>query len=198
LPPCAASSKPWKPKPNARAWLANKIAGFGGGGSVHHALTPEFTGTDEEFRGMIPGPSPAAECHSLFVYGTFRHGFERHHHLARLGAKLQGEARVAAELYDLGRYPGARPASGRGKWVRGEVFELRQPAHDLRVLDQVEDFVPAAPARSEFIRAVAEMVLANGTRQTTWIYWLTAKARGSRRRIACGDYAKWRARQAVI
>jgi gamma-glutamylcyclotransferase (GGCT)/AIG2-like uncharacterized protein YtfP len=147
---------------------------------------------------MIPGLSEAVDCHRLFVYGTLRHGFERHHHLERLGAGFRREARVAAELFDLGRYPGARPASGKGKWVRGEVFELRQPAHDLRVLDQVEDFIPAAPARSEFVRALAEVVLANGARQTTWIYWLTAKARAGRRRIACGDYAAWRARRAMI
>jgi gamma-glutamylcyclotransferase (GGCT)/AIG2-like uncharacterized protein YtfP len=130
----------------------------------------------------------------LFVYGTLRRGFERHHHLACLGARFRGEARVAAELFDLGRYPGARPASGKGKWVRGEVFELRQPADDLRVLDRVEDFIPATPARSEFVRALAEVVLAKGERQTTWIYWLTAKARAGRRRIGCGDYAAWRAR----
>ena len=147
---------------------------------------------------MIPGSSGAGECHLLFVYGTLRRGFERHHHLARVGARFWREAKVAAELFDLGCYPGARPASGKGRWVRGEIFELRQPSHDLRVLDRVEDFVPAAPARSEFVRDTAEVVLTNRARQTAWIYWLTAKARAGRRRISCGHYAAWRARQATI
>lgn len=82
-------------------------------------------------------------------------------------------------------------------WVRGEVFELRQPVRDLKVLDQVEDFIPAAPKRSEFIRTLAEVVSANGVPQTAWIYWLTPEARPGCRRIASGDYAAWRAGQAV-
>jgi gamma-glutamylcyclotransferase (GGCT)/AIG2-like uncharacterized protein YtfP len=147
---------------------------------------------------MIPGLSTAVDCHRLFVYGTLRRGFERHHHLERLGALFLGEARVAAELFDLGSYPGARPASGQSKWVRGEVFALSRPADDLRVLDSVEDFVPSAPARSEFIRTLVEVVSANSVRQTTWIYWLTPKTRAGRRRIGCGDYAAWRARQAAV
>ena len=147
---------------------------------------------------MILSPTGAGGCHALFVYGTLRRGFERHHHLARLGARFQKEARVAAELFDLGSYPGARPAGGRGMWVRGEVFELRQSARDLKVLDQVEDFIPAAPARSEFIRTRVEVVSANGVSQTAWIYWLTSRVRSGRRRIACGDYAVWRARREAI
>lgn len=147
---------------------------------------------------MIPESPGAMDCRLLFVYGTLRRGFERHHNLERLGAGFRRDARVAAELFDLGRYPGARPAEGTGKWVYGEVFELRQPARDLRVLDHVEDFMPAAPERSEFVRDLAELVLANGERQAAWIYWLTAKASAGRRRIACGDYAAWRVRGAMI
>ena len=90
----------------------------------------------------------------------------------RLGARFWTEAKVAAELIDRGRYPGARPASQKGKWVRGELFELRQPARDLRVLDEVEGFIPGAAEQSEFVRAVAEVILNNGARQRAWIYWL--------------------------
>ena len=108
---------------------------------------------------MIPGPPSAAKCRRLFVYGTLRRGFELHHHLTRLGARFLAEAKVAAELFDLGRYPGARPAGRRGKWVRGELFQLRRPAQDLRVLDEVEGFVPGAPEQSEFVRAAAEVIL---------------------------------------
>ena len=146
---------------------------------------------------MIPGPNTAAQCRRLFVYGTLRRGFELHHYLPRLGARFLAEARVAAELIDLGRYPGARPADGKGKWVRGELFQLRQSAYALRVLDKVEGFIPAVPERSEFIRAMAEVIVTQGARQRAWIYWLTAKAGAGRRRIACGDYAAWRARGAV-
>ena len=124
---------------------------------------------------MIPGPDGAAECHVLFVYGTLRRGFELHHHLARLGARFLTEARVAAELIDRGRYPGVRPAGRKGKWVRGELFQLRQPARDLRVLDEVEGFITGAPERSEFVRATTEVILNNGAQWRAWIYRLGAR-----------------------
>ena len=47
---------------------------------------------------MIPEPAEAADCRLLFVYGTLRRGFELHHHLARLGARFQTEARVAGNF----------------------------------------------------------------------------------------------------
>jgi gamma-glutamylcyclotransferase (GGCT)/AIG2-like uncharacterized protein YtfP len=138
-------------------------------------------------------PLEAGECILLFVYGTLRRGFERHHHLERLGAKFRGKAQVAADLLDLGRYPGARPARGAGKWVHGEVFKLPRPEHDLRVLDRIENFLSEDPARSEFLRATTAVNLQNGERRVAWIYWLSPGARAGRRRIASGDYAAWRA-----
>jgi gamma-glutamylcyclotransferase (GGCT)/AIG2-like uncharacterized protein YtfP len=115
----------------------------------------------------------------LFVYGTLRRGFELHPHLPRLGARYLTEAKVAAELIDRGRYPGARPSGRKGKWVRGELFELRQPADNLRVLDEVEGFIPGAPERSGFVRAAAEVILSNGARCRAWIYWLGGRPRKS-------------------
>ena len=140
---------------------------------------------------MIPEGHTVATCRRLFVYGTLRRGFELHHYLPSLGARFLAEGKVAAELVDLGRYPGARPAGQRGKWVRGEIFQLRRPARDLRVLDEVEGFNPHAPERSEFVRAATEVKLNNGARQHAWIYWLGARIRGATCRIASGDYAAW-------
>jgi gamma-glutamylcyclotransferase (GGCT)/AIG2-like uncharacterized protein YtfP len=140
-------------------------------------------------------PSGAGNCRLLFVYGTLRRGFELHHHLTRLGARFQVEARVAAKLVDLGRYPGALPATGNGEWVHGELFELGQPQPDLQVLDRVEGFIPSAPERSEFIRSTAEVILANGARECAWIYWLAPRAAAGRGRIAGGDYAVRRGRE---
>jgi len=145
---------------------------------------------------MIPPAAGAGNCHLLFVYGTLRRGLRLHHHLERLGAKFQAEARVVAALFDLGSYPGAQPASGKGKWVHGELFQLPKPAHDLRVLDGVEEIIPTAPERSEFVRDLTEVILLDGTRERAWIYWLGARSMAGRRRIAGGDYAVWLARKA--
>ena len=115
------------------------------------------------------------DCRLLFVYGSLKRGCGLHHHLARLGARFLAGARVAAVLVKRRRYPGARPSGRRGKWVRGELFELQRPASDLRVLDEVEGFIPGATERSEFARAAAEVVLNNGARRRAWIYWLRTR-----------------------
>ncbi len=112
------------------------------------------------------------DCCRLFVYGSLKRGFALHPHLVRLGARFLARAKVAAELVDGGPYPGARPASRQGKWIQGELFELRQPARALRVLDEVEGFVAAAPARSLFVRSTAEIIRPDGSRDRAWIYWL--------------------------
>jgi gamma-glutamylcyclotransferase (GGCT)/AIG2-like uncharacterized protein YtfP len=103
------------------------------------------------------------------------------------------EAKVAGNLFDLGDYPGALPASGNGKWVRGELFLLQHAENDLKHLDRVEDINPAVPERSEFVRVLAEVVLPDGTRESAWIYWLSAESPAGRQ-IASGDYSAWRAR----
>jgi gamma-glutamylcyclotransferase (GGCT)/AIG2-like uncharacterized protein YtfP len=143
---------------------------------------------------MIPWPDAVVACRRLFVYGSLRRGFRLHHQLARLGAGFVMEAKVAGELFDLGRYPGARPAKGEGKWVLGEVFQLLHAEHDLKVLDEVEGFIPADPERSEFVRALAEVILPHGAHESAWIYWLSKESLAGCRRIASGDYASWRAR----
>jgi gamma-glutamylcyclotransferase (GGCT)/AIG2-like uncharacterized protein YtfP len=114
-------------------------------------------------------------CRLLFVYGSLKRGFELHHHLGRLGARFVSEARVAATLIARGRHPGAHPVVRQGKWVRGELFELQQAAGDLRVLDKIEGFIPAATARCEFVRATTEVVLPDGSRDSAWIYRLGAR-----------------------
>ncbi len=112
-------------------------------------------------------------CPLLFVYGTLRRGEELHHHLRRLGARFARRARVAAVLDKRRRYPGARPTGQRGKWVRGEIFVLRRPAQDLRVLDAVEGTVNGA-LPGEFVRGTAEVVSNNAVRRDAWMYWLGA------------------------
>jgi gamma-glutamylcyclotransferase (GGCT)/AIG2-like uncharacterized protein YtfP len=139
----------------------------------------------------------AERCRRLFVYGTLRRDMALHAHLTHLGAAFEAEGRVRGELFDLGRYPGARPAKGEENWVTGELFRLRQPEHDLRRLDEVEGFDPCDPKRSEFVRALADVTLTHGTPCRAWIYWLGPNAGGSRR-IAGGDYAAWLARREPV
>ncbi|WP_262504120.1 gamma-glutamylcyclotransferase [Sphingosinithalassobacter sp. CS137] len=56
---------------------------------------------------------------------------------------------IRGRLFDLGAYPAAR--LDRPGWIRGEVFQAREPALRAEV-DAVEDYCPDAPERSEYVR----------------------------------------------
>jgi gamma-glutamylcyclotransferase (GGCT)/AIG2-like uncharacterized protein YtfP len=150
---------------------------------------------------------PHAACDLLFVYGTLRRGFSHHHLLKRLRARPVGRGSVRAELYDLGSFPGARPAAldavapatggvqtrrsaqaGATSRVAGELYQLQNARRDLKVLDGYEGFRPSAPGRSFFRRELTEVSLGGGAVRPAWVYWLNRKVTPGRL-IAEGDYA---------
>jgi len=116
-----------------------------------------------------PSPEPAPDL--LFVYGTLRRGFRLHHHLKRLGAQFVANAKVHAELFDLGEFPGACTSTKPGKMVEGELYRLHKVESTLKVLDQIEGFSPRNPAKGKFQRGTTEVILPNGERRLAWIYW---------------------------
>jgi len=132
---------------------------------------------------------PELNTDLLFVYGSLRRGFSLHHHLRRMAAEFVARAQVHAELFDLGKFPGARKSSKPGKVLAGEVYRLRQTEKALKVLDYVEGFSPRAAERSLFQRATTEVVLPNGERRVAWIYWLNERARGRRQASSVGARA---------
>jgi gamma-glutamylcyclotransferase (GGCT)/AIG2-like uncharacterized protein YtfP len=113
----------------------------------------------------------------MFVYGTLRKGYDlklvgKVNHLIR----YVGQGKVNADLYDLGRYPGAIRNS-RGPEVIGDVFELSDPEHVLRVLDRYEGIRPDEAA-SEFVRRKSRVRLRSGKTITAWVYWYNLKSAG--------------------
>lgn len=106
----------------------------------------------------------------LFVYGTLRKGYD-----LKLMEKVKsliryiGQGKVNADLYDLGRYPGAIRSSG-GKEVIGDVFELGDPKKVLLTLDKYEG-IEENESASEFVRRKSRVKLRSGQMITAWVYW---------------------------
>ena len=107
------------------------------------------------------------EC--LFLYGTL--------HPDRAPAEIAAAARrliphrsgtIRARLYDLGAYPGVilDPAAPE---VPGEVF-LVPDAATLAALDAYEDYRPAAPADSLFVRTKTVVTFDDGFCESCWVY----------------------------
>ena len=115
----------------------------------------------------------------LFVYGTLRKDYN-----LKLKEKVAqdiqylGQAKVAASLYDIGRYPGAIKENNQGE-VIGDVFIVNNPTKVFKILDKYEG--------NEFFREKNRVKLRSGKFVNAWIYWYTRKPLG-KRRIPYKDY----------
>ena len=110
----------------------------------------------------------------------------------RIDAQLifRGHGSIAAALFDLGIYPAAVPADRDGGRVRGEVYEMKDGAAVLQVLDEIEGCSPSEPESSLYTRHVTSVMLDEGTAVDAWAYFYNAPL-GRAERIQSGDYLKY-------
>lgn len=96
-----------------------------------------------------------------------------------------GRGSITAALFDLGLYPAAVPSTEGRVW--GELYEITDAPKVLSALDEIEGYRPDDPDRSLYVRAEAEVVLAEGLATRAWVYFYNAPL-GQAPRIASGDY----------
>ena len=107
----------------------------------------------------------------LFVYGRLLPG-RAPKGIAGVVAKLRrlGTATVPGVLYNLGQYPGAVLGPASGKRISGAIFRLPRDPAVLKKLDEYEEFDPANPDKSLFVRKRCRVALATGRILNCWIY----------------------------
>ncbi len=108
---------------------------------------------------------------ALFVYGTL--------HPDRAPSEIAmdvrrfipvGRGTIRGELEQLRDYPAVRVAATERTRVEGTVFELPDDPGLLARLDNYEEFDPADPVGSLFVRRKIHVTLADGKRRTCWAY----------------------------
>lgn len=127
----------------------------------------------------------------LFVYGTLRRGQPLDRYLSSAKARFVGEGRIVGRLFDLGQYPGATPDSKRFSKVKGEVFELLDPAETLAILDDIEGYDHRRPEQSLFERRAVTARLDTGKDLTVWVYFYK-KPLLLATEIPDGDFVRYR------
>jgi gamma-glutamylcyclotransferase (GGCT)/AIG2-like uncharacterized protein YtfP len=127
----------------------------------------------------------------IFFYGTLLTPFNSPVR-RRIDSSLtfNGHGSIAAALFDLGSYPAAVPAKHENARVRGELYEMNDPAAVLQVLDEYEGYNSAEPDASPYGRRVTPVALDNGRVMDAWAYLYNAPL-GRARRIESGDYVKY-------
>jgi gamma-glutamylcyclotransferase (GGCT)/AIG2-like uncharacterized protein YtfP len=123
------------------------------------------------------------------LYGTLLMPFNRTAHV-RIDDDLvfHGRGTIAAALFDLGSYPAAVPYPDGV--VRGEVFAVSHPDIVLGALDAFEEYRPAKPQSSLYIRQRTPVTMDDGTIVEAFAYFYNAPL-GRAERITSGDYLEY-------
>jgi gamma-glutamylcyclotransferase (GGCT)/AIG2-like uncharacterized protein YtfP len=99
-------------------------------------------------------------------------------------ARFLGAGRVAGRLYNLGRFPGLKPARSTDDWVEGDLYHLGNDAEQtFREMDAYEN----AEAPESYKRRPTTVVLDDGRSVAVWVYWYYGVVR-EEALIASGSY----------
>ena len=112
--------------------------------------------------------------HYLFVYGSLLSGFRSpaYEYISKY-FKLTGTATVTGTIYDMGTYP-VGTSHNTGRFIKGELYEVRNPKELSFVLAQLDDYEGLYPDDGEEIyykRELVEATLETGEKIIAWVYW---------------------------
>lgn len=108
----------------------------------------------------------AVAAQYLFVYGTLKRNGESHGRLRGPDVQFVGPARLKGKLYALRgeEFPGAVVTTAPNRFVKGDLFALRDPQKILPDLDEYEG-VEEGLFRRQLVN-----VWARGRRIRAWAY----------------------------
>jgi gamma-glutamylcyclotransferase (GGCT)/AIG2-like uncharacterized protein YtfP len=128
----------------------------------------------------------------LFVYGTLlsKTGNRSIDRWLKQWTDGKGPAYLYATLYNLGKYPAARPDPSKKNRVFGQLLSIRHPAK-WSLLDRYEDAFLHQPQQGEF-RRCRHLVYRDAGRYPTiaWVYFYNRPITTAVR-IPHGDYPKF-------
>lgn len=124
----------------------------------------------------------------VFVYGALMRGLELHHYLA--GAVFVDTGWTRGQLLTLGRYPALVAGTDQ---VSGELYRLADAPAALEALDDVEEFDPADPERSLYLRIRADIHKSDGSVVAAWLYRYNKETAGAAV-ITSGDWRSFQQR----
>lgn len=118
----------------------------------------------------------------LFVYGTLRNDYNlKLKNQVAKDLEYVGQAKVEANLYDLGKYPGAIKEHHNNE-VIGDVFLIENPDRTFKILDKYEG--------EKFTRNKNRVRLRSGKSIDAWVYWYNQKPL-ERQKIKYKDYLNY-------
>jgi gamma-glutamylcyclotransferase (GGCT)/AIG2-like uncharacterized protein YtfP len=130
------------------------------------------------------GGEQTADNAFIFIYGSLMRGFDLHHYIA--GATFVGTGSTRGMLVALGHYPGLIDGAGQ---VQGEIYRLDDAAR-LEALDDLEEYDPANPEGSDYLRMERDVVRTDGSTLRAWVYVYNRDTAGSAV-VTSGDWRRY-------
>lgn len=126
----------------------------------------------------------------LFVYGTLSKagGHPIHQRVAK-HTRFVGEASMQGKLFRMESYPGAVDSEDPADAVRGELYEILEPAPLFTELDEYEGCGPKDAQPTLYVRAKRRVKLTDGRAFEAWVYLYNRPTDGMKR-IASGRFRR--------
>jgi len=121
------------------------------------------------------------QSHFLFVYGSLLSGFKSpaYEYISKY-FELKGNATVKGTIYDMGTFP-VGTSDDTGRFIKGELYEIRNPKELSFVLAQLDDYEGLYPDEGEEVyyrRELVSTTLGNGDIIDAWVYWYNKGVEG--------------------
>ena len=113
-------------------------------------------------------------CHFLFVYGSLLSGFRSpaYEYIYKY-FQLKDTGKVKGTIYDMGTFP-VGTSNDTGRFIKGELYEIRNPKELSFVLAQLDDYEGVYPDDGEkayYLRGLTDVITDSGETITASIYW---------------------------
>ena len=132
----------------------------------------------------------------VFVYGTLRRltleGQQNNHPMHRTlktNADYVCLGHCQGKLYNIGHYPGLTPDPSGQHRVQGEIYRVHNPQKLWPILDAYENFKPADPENSDYIREKITVITDQYREVISWVYFYNLGVEGLQL-ILSGDYCQ--------
>ncbi|MBS1730709.1 MAG: gamma-glutamylcyclotransferase [Bacteroidetes bacterium] len=137
---------------------------------------------------MIQTPS----LNSLFVYGSLRSGFrsDAYTYISNF-FDLIGIGKVRGRLYDMGKYPAAKPGIDE-HYITGELYHIRNASDFSWAIGQLDVYEGVCVEEDEmqlYYRDITEVQIGIG-KVPAWIYWFNGSVE-NRKLIESGDLMEY-------
>ena len=123
------------------------------------------------------------KVNKLFVYGTLKQYGPFRRFLKEGSIVAIGRGKIRARRVRF-RYPAV--VEDKKNHVTGEIFEMRDPAKVLPVLDRYEEFDPKNRRESLYIRKVKKATLENKKSVYVFVYMLNRPPTNKKKRPGLG------------